>query len=151
MKFLILLICAGWAQDLNLNIIHEDDAEKDNEVYISPASVQNAPSTPTRVNQVKMNKRIREKIQFGHFNEETYKQCIADELLKSGNSLKQDIVVINGKCKLIHLRHCLPKYIWEKFIYGKFMGKVTLKRDAENCSINCTKLINIMFRAYCII
>ena len=122
MKFLILLICAGWAQDLNLNIIHEDDAEKDNEVYISPASVQNAPSTPTRVNQVKMNKRIREKIQFGHFNEETYKQCIADELLKSGNSLKQDIVVINGKCKKIHL-HIYGKNLYMENLWGKLPSK----------------------------
>jgi len=85
MKILFLnFLLAVRGQELNANIL--DESEKDlKKSYISQSSAQNAPRTPQRVNQVKMNKRIREKIQLGHFNEETYKQCIADELLKSGN------------------------------------------------------------------
>ena len=81
MKFLFLFFLGP-----NILARARDDGEKDlPKSYISQSSAENAPTVPQRVNQVKMNKRIREKIQLGHFNEETYKQCIADELLRSGN------------------------------------------------------------------
>ena len=56
------------------------------EIYIKKESEIGAPKPPRRLNEAQMNRRIREKIQRGHFTEETYKQCIADELLKSGTS-----------------------------------------------------------------
>ena len=83
MKLLDFIFCVGLGGFLEINA-QQNDRRRISLGVAEGTGKSRETAAPARINQSQMNSRIKEKIQLGRFNAQTYKQCIADELLKSG-------------------------------------------------------------------